>query len=121
LAKNFFFSISKKKYLQFCEICGYKKGMTTNFFHPSLLFLFLDPGSGTGKKSGSGIRDKHPGFATLFTRGSNTRLKIMYLFMAMMAWYQRFLQLRIHHPLANSHNTGGYLAGTLTLFRTGGI
>jgi hypothetical protein len=24
----------------------YKKGMTTNFFHPSLLLLFLDPGSG---------------------------------------------------------------------------
>jgi hypothetical protein len=36
-------------------------------FHPSLLLRFLDtdPGSGVGKKSGSGIRDKHPGSATL--------------------------------------------------------
>ncbi len=25
---------------------GTKKGMTTNFFHPSLLLLFSDPGSG---------------------------------------------------------------------------
>ncbi len=25
------------------------KGMTTNFFHPSLLVMFLDPGSGMGK------------------------------------------------------------------------
>ncbi len=37
--------------------------MTTNF-----LLLFLDPGSGMGKKSGSGIRDKHPGSATLKKR-----------------------------------------------------
>ncbi len=31
--------------------------MTTNFFHPSLLLLFLDPGSGMGKNQdqGSGI------------------------------------------------------------------
>jgi hypothetical protein len=45
-----------------------KKGMTTNFFHPSLLLRFLDPGSGMGIKSGSGIRDKHPGSATLLLR-----------------------------------------------------
>jgi hypothetical protein len=32
--------------------------MTTNFFHPSLLLQFLDPGSGMGKIR---IRDKHPG------------------------------------------------------------
>jgi hypothetical protein len=44
-----------------------KKGMTTNFFHPSLLLLFLDPGSGMGKNQdpGSWIQDKHPGSATL--------------------------------------------------------
>ncbi len=47
------------------------KGMTTNFFHPSLLHLFLDPGSEirdpgwVKKKSGSGIRDKLTGSATL--------------------------------------------------------
>jgi hypothetical protein len=50
--------------------------MTTNFFHPSLLLLFLDlgseirdPGSGMGKnqdqRSGINIRDEHPGSATL--------------------------------------------------------
>jgi hypothetical protein len=52
-----------------------KKGKTTNFFHPSLLFLFLDPGSGMGKNQdpGSGIRDKHPGSATLVTEKENKR------------------------------------------------
>jgi len=41
--------------------------MTTNFFHPSLLLLFLDPGSGMGKNQDPefGIWDKHPGSATL--------------------------------------------------------
>jgi hypothetical protein len=38
-----------------------KKGLTTNFFHPSLLLLFLDPGSGMGKnhdpESGINIPD----------------------------------------------------------------
>ncbi len=33
-------------------------------FRPSLLLLFLDPGSGI-RDPGSGIRDKHPGSATL--------------------------------------------------------
>jgi hypothetical protein len=36
--------------------------VTTNFFHSSLLLLFLDPGSGMDKIR---IRDKHPGSATL--------------------------------------------------------
>ncbi len=39
-----------------------KNGKTTNFLHLSLLLFFLDPG---WVKSGSGIRDKHPGSATL--------------------------------------------------------
>ncbi len=43
--------------------------MTTNFFTPLFCccFRFRDPGSGIwdGQKSGSGIRDKHPGSATL--------------------------------------------------------
>jgi hypothetical protein len=42
--------------------------MTTNFFSPSLLLLFLDPGSGMGKIR---IRDKHPGSATLAGSSSN--------------------------------------------------
>ena len=50
--------------------------MTTNFFHLSLLLLFLDPGSGIrdpgsgmGKiqDPGSRIRDKYPRSATLVT------------------------------------------------------
>ena len=43
-----------------------KKGMTTNFFHPSLLLLFLDPGSGMGKNQdpGSGMgKNQDPGSA----------------------------------------------------------
>jgi hypothetical protein len=36
--------------------------MTTNFFHPSLLLMFLDPGWVKIR-----IRDKHPGSATLRT------------------------------------------------------
>ncbi len=36
--------------------------MTTNFFHPSLWLLFLDPGSGMGKNQdpGSGINIPDP-------------------------------------------------------------
>jgi hypothetical protein len=39
-----------------------KKGLTTNFFHPSLLLLFLDPESGMGKDQdpGSGINIPDP-------------------------------------------------------------
>jgi hypothetical protein len=53
---------------------SYKKRYDNNFFYPSLLLLFLDPGSeiwdlgsGMGKNQdpGSGIRDKYPGSATL--------------------------------------------------------
>jgi hypothetical protein len=50
--------------LQFCEIFGYKKEIATNFFHPFFVAVF---GSGirNGYKSGSRIRDKRPGSATL--------------------------------------------------------
>ncbi len=38
-----------------------KKGMTTNFFHPSLLLLFLDPASGI-RDPGSGMcKNQDPG------------------------------------------------------------
>jgi hypothetical protein len=45
-----------------------KKGLTTNFFLPSLLLLFLDPGSGIRDPGWIKIRirDKHPGSATLY-------------------------------------------------------
>jgi len=41
--------------------------MKTNFFHSSLLLLFLDPGSETQDPGWVKIRirDKHPGSATL--------------------------------------------------------
>jgi hypothetical protein len=42
-----------------------KKGITTNFFASLSFIAVLDPGSGMGKKTGSGIRDKHSGSATL--------------------------------------------------------
>jgi hypothetical protein len=44
-----------------------KNGMTTNFFHPSLLLLFLHPGSEIWDQGWVKIRirDKHPGSATL--------------------------------------------------------
>jgi hypothetical protein len=40
------------------------KGMTTNFVFSPLSFVEVF-GFGMGKKSGSEIRDKHPGSATL--------------------------------------------------------
>jgi hypothetical protein len=45
----------------FVKFVATKKG-TTNFFHPSLLLLFLDPGSGMGKNQdpGSGINIPDP-------------------------------------------------------------
>jgi hypothetical protein len=46
----------------FVKFWATKKGITTHFFHPSLLFLFLDPGSGMGKNQdpGSGINIPDP-------------------------------------------------------------
>jgi hypothetical protein len=56
-----FFSSAYQKYnnIQFCEICGYKKGMTTNFFSPLSFVAVFGSGIGIrdGEKSGSGIRD----------------------------------------------------------------
>ncbi len=38
----------------FVKFVATKKGMTKNFFHSSLLLLFLDPGSGMGKNQDPG-------------------------------------------------------------------
>jgi hypothetical protein len=91
IGQIFFLQHSKNKIIyNFVKFMATKKGMTNNFFHPSLFLLFLDPGSeiwdprsgirdpgseirdprsGMGKNQdqdpGSGIRDKHPGSATL--------------------------------------------------------
>jgi hypothetical protein len=45
MAQIFFLQHFKNKIVQFCEIYVSKKGIT-NFFHPCLSLLFLDPGSG---------------------------------------------------------------------------
>jgi hypothetical protein len=48
-----------------------KKGMTRDFFYPSLLLLFLDPESGMDKKSGSATLSESGGLQELLTRSSN--------------------------------------------------
>jgi hypothetical protein len=62
------FSLALKKKYNF-HLCGYKKRYDNKFFSPlSFVAVF---GSGMGKNqdpgSGSGIRDKHPGSATLIS------------------------------------------------------
>jgi hypothetical protein len=70
-------ALENENNLQFCEICGNIKSYDKKFFFTPLLLLFLDPGSGIrdpgsgmGKNQDprSGIRDKHPGSATLLAR-----------------------------------------------------
>jgi hypothetical protein len=69
---NFFLQHFKNKIIyNFVKFVATKKGMTTKFFYSPLTFVDVigsgirDPGSRMGKKSGSRIRDKHPGSATL--------------------------------------------------------
>jgi hypothetical protein len=68
---NFFLQHFKNKIIfNFVKFCGYKKRCDNKFFSPlSFVKVFgsgiRNPGSGMGKKSGSRIRDKHPGSATL--------------------------------------------------------
>jgi hypothetical protein len=42
-----------------------KKGTTTNFFHPSLLLLFLNPGSEIWDPGWTKIRIRDPGWTTI--------------------------------------------------------
>jgi hypothetical protein len=66
---HFFLQRFKTKIIfNFLKIVATKKGMTTTFFHPSLLLLFLDPGSGIRDGLKIRIRDKHPGSAALKIR-----------------------------------------------------
>ncbi len=68
LAQIIFLQHFKNKIIfNFVKFVATKKVWQRIFCHPSLLLLFLDPGSGMCKNQdpGSGIRDKHPGFATL--------------------------------------------------------
>ncbi len=57
MGPNFSIHYFKNKILfNFVTFVATKKGMTTNFFHPSLLLLFLDLGSGI-RDPGSRIKD----------------------------------------------------------------
>jgi hypothetical protein len=49
-----FFRQQFKNKIIFFEICGYKKGMTTNFFPPLSFVAVLEPGSGKGKNQDPG-------------------------------------------------------------------
>jgi hypothetical protein len=63
ICQIFFLQHFKNKIIfNFLKFMATKKGMTTNFFHSSLLFLFLDPKSGMGKNQdlGSGITIPDP-------------------------------------------------------------
>jgi hypothetical protein len=53
-AQIFSSSFKNKIIFNFVTFVATKKGLTTNFFHPSLLLLFLDPGSGMGKNQDPG-------------------------------------------------------------------
>jgi hypothetical protein len=60
LAQIFFVQHFKNKIIyNFVKFMAFKKGMTTIFFHPSLLLLFLDPGTGI-RDPGSGINISDP-------------------------------------------------------------
>jgi hypothetical protein len=62
IGPNFFLQHFKNKVIfNFVKFMAPKTGMTTNFFHPSLLLLFFGPGSGMGKNQDH----KHPESATL--------------------------------------------------------
>jgi hypothetical protein len=63
IGPNFVFQQFKNKIiLNFVKCVATKKGLATIFFHPSLLLLFLDLGSGMGKNQdpGSGIAIPDP-------------------------------------------------------------
>jgi hypothetical protein len=61
--------------LNFLDISGYKKRYN-KFVHPSLLLLFLDPGSELRDPGWTKIRirDKHPGSAILHLTQTPERL-----------------------------------------------
>jgi hypothetical protein len=52
---NFFLQTFKNKIISnFVKFVAIRKGMTKKIFHPSLLLLILDPGSGMGKNQDPG-------------------------------------------------------------------
>ncbi len=61
IGPNFFLQHFKNKIMfSFVKFVATIKGMTTIFFHLSLLMLFLDPGSRMGKNQDSGSRINIP-------------------------------------------------------------
>ncbi len=67
LGKKFYNSLKTGPnfFVQFCEIFGYKKGLTTNFFSPLSFVAVFGSGIGDPEWEKIRIRDKHPGSATL--------------------------------------------------------
>jgi hypothetical protein len=68
ISPNYFLHhFNNKIIFNFVKFVATKNSMTTHFFHPSLLLLFLDPGSEIRDPGWVKIRirDKHPGTATL--------------------------------------------------------
>ncbi len=62
IGPNFFLQHFKNKIMfNYVNFVTTKKGMTTNFFHPSLLLLFLDPGSKIRDPGWVKIRIRDPG------------------------------------------------------------
>jgi hypothetical protein len=63
IGPNYFLQHFKNKtILNFVKFVATKNGMTTIFFHPSVLLLFLDPGSEI-RDTGSGMgKNQDPGF-----------------------------------------------------------
>ena len=61
ICPNFFLQYSKNEIIfNFVNFMATKNGVTTNFFHPSLLLLFLDLGSWMGKNQDPGSRINIP-------------------------------------------------------------
>ncbi len=65
-----------------------KKGKTTYFFHPSLLLLFLDPGSGMGRNLDpeSGINIPDPQHCSQGCEGWNEERGILYIKASVVGW-----------------------------------
>ncbi len=53
-------AIQTQNNFQFCEICGYKKGMTKHFFSPLSFVAVFGSGIGKNQDPGSGINISDP-------------------------------------------------------------
>jgi hypothetical protein len=102
IGPNFFLQHLKNKIiLNFEKFVTSKKSMITKFFHPSLLLLFLDPGSEIRDPGWVKIRirdpDKHPGSATL------TKCKAQLSFFPVM-WSRNYLSVNANMDTGTVQN-----------------